>query len=96
MSETSVMECVRESNEEIKKYDSWMTTTPRGVTRENVLQNTTKSILTNIDERMFMCRFERQAKTIVRGKTFDLDTMQYHLLIASGTTLNGKFIHCFN
>lgn len=93
MSETSVTECVKEANGQIKKYDSWMTTQPRGVTRENVMQDTTKSIGTNVDERMFVCRFERTAKTVVRGKIFDLDNIHYHLLLASGTALSSKLIN---
>lgn len=90
------MECVRESNRQIKKYDSWMTVRPqRGVSRENVLQDTTNSIWTDIDEQMFICRFERQATTVVREETFDLDNTRYHLLLASGTELIGKKIWKF-
>lgn len=90
MSDSSVMECVRESGREIRKYDSWMSGDPRGVSRENVKQDTTKSIFVDIDERMFICRLERKAVTVVRGKTVDLDNTRYHLLLASGTELTGK------
>uniref|UniRef100_A0A336M9W8 CSON014204 protein n=1 Tax=Culicoides sonorensis TaxID=179676 RepID=A0A336M9W8_CULSO len=86
MGPTTVMECVRESNRDIKKYDSWMTSS-RGVTRENVPQNLTQLVYNAIDANLFICRIERENETIVRGERFSLDDTKYHLLLASGSDL---------
>lgn len=38
------------------------------------------------------CRFIREVKTVVEGKTFDLLNDQYHILLSAGSSLKGKFI----
>lgn len=91
MSETTVMECVKTTNGHIVQYDSWMSISPRGVSREGIPQDTTTSLSVDSDDRMFSCRFKRAAQTTVKGETFDLDNTQYHLLLASGTRASRKF-----
>ncbi|XP_063700552.1 putative ferric-chelate reductase 1 homolog isoform X2 [Culicoides brevitarsis] len=100
MSDTSVMECVKNSNavSDVKKYDSWMSKNPRGVTRQGIVQTTSKLISTRLTAHMFMCNIERPAKTTVNNQIFDLDNTEYHLLLASGTDLsdNGDSIGIHN
>lgn len=90
MSDATVMECVRNSDDKVYKYDSWMTNNPRrGVSRENIPQNVSKLIKSD-SHPYIICHIERPAMTIVNDKVFDLDENPYHILIASGSMSTGK------
>lgn len=92
MADDSVMECVPERGQEIKAYSSWTYREPKfGVTRENVPQNIIRLLDSSYENGQIYCRVERDAVTTVRGINFDLIRNKYNVLVASGSSLKGKF-----
>jgi len=92
MSESSVMECVKENNM-TNTYTSWMS--GRSVSRENIPQNIIRQSNSTVASNYFACVFERDIQTTVNGQAFNLDSTKYYLLLASGSLLreNGIGYH---
>lgn len=39
------------------------------------------------------CKYERQASTLINNQMFDLNNIQYHLLISKGPQVAGKYVN---
>ncbi|XP_026481553.1 putative ferric-chelate reductase 1 homolog [Ctenocephalides felis] len=93
MGDDSVMECVHQ-NGAVKAFMSWTMPRPNlGVTREGVDQSyITLSNGTFIDGTLY-CKFNREARSVVRDRTFDLRKNPYHVLIAAGDDAEIDRVH---
>ncbi|XP_031639436.1 putative ferric-chelate reductase 1 homolog isoform X2 [Contarinia nasturtii] len=87
MGDDSVMECVPEAGQ-IRAYASWTLPRPNlGVTRQGIPQKFIRLLDASYIDGVIYCRISRDARSTIYGKEFNLINTQYHLLVASGSSL---------
>ncbi|XP_055385328.1 putative ferric-chelate reductase 1 homolog isoform X2 [Condylostylus longicornis] len=87
MGDDLALECVQEGNK-VNLYTSWLTGSPNyGASRLLAPQNTARLITSSYINGVIHCKFQKDPKTTVQGKTIDLINKQYHLLLATGIAL---------
>ncbi|XP_032570552.1 putative ferric-chelate reductase 1 homolog isoform X2 [Drosophila sechellia] len=86
MGDDLTTECVPE-NGRVNLYSSLTSASPYSAVRSNVNQNSARLLDASIVDGVIYCRVQRDAVTNVQGRTFDLRSGKYHLLVASGSSL---------
>ncbi|SPP73934.1 putative ferric-chelate reductase 1 homolog isoform X1 [Drosophila guanche] len=86
MGEDLTTECVPE-NGRVTMYSSYTSATPYAAVRTSVPQNSARLLNASLVDGVIYCRVARDPVTVVKGRTFDLRRQQYHLLVASGSSL---------
>ncbi|XP_022223253.2 putative ferric-chelate reductase 1 homolog isoform X1 [Drosophila obscura] len=91
MGEDLTSECVPE-NGRVTLYSSYTSATPYAAIRSSVSQSSARLLNASIVDGVIYCKVERDPVTVVQGRTFDLRRQQYHLLVASGSSLKDNSV----
>ncbi|XP_033253434.1 putative ferric-chelate reductase 1 homolog isoform X3 [Drosophila miranda] len=91
MGEDLTTECVPE-NGRVVMYSSLTSATPYAAVRTSVSQSSARLLNASIVDGVIYCKVERDPVTVVQGRTFDLRRKQYHLLVASGSSLKDNSV----
>uniref|UniRef100_A0A2M4A6W7 Putative domon domain of stromal cell-derived receptor 2 n=1 Tax=Anopheles triannulatus TaxID=58253 RepID=A0A2M4A6W7_9DIPT len=92
MGEDSVIECVPEQGT-VNVYASWTTVGPYGSTRLGVPQNIFSVVEKSYNDGTIYCKVERDAVSTVKGQKFDLVNEKFHLLLASGSSVESTNVN---
>ncbi|KAH8261530.1 hypothetical protein KR044_010632, partial [Drosophila immigrans] len=86
MGEDLTTECVPE-NGRVNLYSSYTSAKPYSAVRGSVSQGSARLLNASFVDGVIYCKVERDAHTVVQGRSFDLKNGAYHMLVASGSSL---------
>ncbi|KAJ8708278.1 hypothetical protein PYW07_010403 [Mythimna separata] len=88
MGDDSAMECVRNDNGRVSLFTSW--TYPKAepyVSRTDSPQEIVQLQESSIIDGKLYCKFRRDVVSVVQGRTYDLASTMYNLMVVSGSSM---------